>query len=97
MSWKEAHSKLKPVSIFRHIGHINLQILELLMKSFTLIVALFLSFILTNIVKLYTPKDKLLAVWYYIIIFVISLPIFALFVMSLEHHLSLKTYTLYNV
>jgi len=96
MSWKEAHSKLKPVSIFRHISHINIQILELMMRAFTLMVAFFLSFILTNIIKLYTPKEKILAVWYYIIIFLTSLPIFGLLVMSLEHHLSLKTYSLYN-
>ena len=94
-SWEEAHSKIKPTTIMQHVQHINLEMLELIMNSLILIIGLFLAFILTNIVQLYTPKKKVLAVWYYILVFFLSLPIFAMLIMFLKHYLSFKTHKLY--
>lgn len=94
-SWNEAHTKMKPTTMIQHIQHINLEILELVISSTIFVVGFFFAFILTNIVKLYTPKKKILAVWYYILVFILSLPIFAMLLMFIKHYLSFKTYKLY--
>ena len=94
-SWEEAHSKVKPIKFTQHIQHINLEILELMINSLIFVIGFFLANTLKNIVELYTPKKRILAVWYYILISILSVPIFAISIMFLKHYLSFRTHKLY--
>ena len=92
-SWHDLHSKLKPMGMFHHIEHIDTEIIQLLSSSLSISVGLLFAFTIQTITDIFAPtNNKIMAAWYYINTFLLTLLFFSILIMISKHYLSFRTW-----
>lgn len=92
-SWHDVHSTLKPMGMFHHIEHIDTEIIQLLSSSLSISVGLLFAFTIQTITDIFAPtNNKIMAAWYYINTFLITLLFFSVLIMISKHYLSFRTW-----
>ena len=91
-TWKQAHSVLKPMSMFHHFRHIDIEIMHLLIESLFITTGLLFAFNIQSVIDIFKPESKTLAAWYYLLCFSTVLIIFSFFIMTMKHSLSFRTF-----
>ena len=91
-TWKESHKILKPVGLFHHLSHIDVEIMSLFLKSLSVTVGLLSYYFLRGILEYYSPKNFYLKAWFWSASILLILIIFSFGIMSIKHYLSFRTF-----
>ena len=92
-SWSKTHKILKPVSFIHHLKHIDIEIMRLFLNSLTITIGLLTYyFIREHIIEIYSPKNPIIAVWYWAVSICIIIILFSVFIMKIKHYLSFKSF-----
>jgi hypothetical protein len=91
-SWETAHTVLKPMPFNHHIKHIDVEMMTLFIQSLTLTTGLLFAYSIQSTFDYLKPSDPKLTIWYNFICFIITVIMFATFIMISKHYLSFRTF-----